>query len=84
MLGGIRLVAEIVIQPRLFRIRGVRDVDGDFLAKVLGDLLERQARGLGEEEVDHYRKGFGLVGGPTSIRAGAKAFSLQRNLTYRG
>jgi hypothetical protein len=55
-LGGIRLAAEIVLQPRLFGIRGVRNVDGDFLAEILGNLLQRQARGLGEEEVDHYRR----------------------------
>lgn len=34
-------------------ISGVGNVNGNLLAKVLGDFLKSQAGGFGEEEVDH-------------------------------
>lgn len=37
-------------------IGGASDVDCDFFAELLGDLLEREARGLREEEVDHWNE----------------------------
>lgn len=47
--------AKIIAELSLFGIGGISDVNGDFLTEVLGDFFQRQARGFGEEEVDHCR-----------------------------
>lgn len=43
---------ELAVELGLLLVRCVGQVDGDFLAEVLGNLFQSQASGLGEEEVD--------------------------------
>jgi hypothetical protein len=47
-------VGQLLLQFPSLILGCVCDVDGDILSKLLGDFLQAEAGGFGEEEVDHW------------------------------
>ena len=50
---AVRARDNVALELGLLFVRCVGEIDGDFFAEVLGDLLQREAGGFGEEEINY-------------------------------